>query len=813
VWTRVRAEARARARSMVVLAVIVGLAGGAALTAFAGARRTGSAVDRFMAYSRVPDANVGAQDPGVLQKALALPQVADYVVGAYMLMVPIDASGQPMQKGQLSTQALVAGSYNSLGRPFLLDGRVPRPDRADEVLINGSGASASGLHVGSHLRLQGWVPSQEEELLKGSDIPPTGPIADVHVVGVGRFPFELSTTPTAPGVDYTGSNFLIATPAFYREFGSQVATAGGPGGSVRFKHGLADLPAYQSALRAISPDVFVDPGSDDQVAAVNAKRATGLAALALLLFGILAALVAVAVVAQALGRQAFLDAVEYPSLAAMGMTREQLVGIAALRAAAVGLAGAILAVVLALLFSPRMPIGIARQAEVHPGYSFDAPVLLGGAAAIVVLFATAAAVASWRTARVAGVAPGPVAVGAEQPSRLTDRLARTGASPTAVVGVRMALEPGRGPTAVPVRTTLISAAVAVGLLVATLTFGASFNRLATTPRLQGWNWDVSVGNPHSNDIRDSAVSALSANPDVAGFSGLAGPAGARINGHDVSVMGIEAVKGDVLPPFLEGRAPSAPDEIALAARDLRAAHAKVGQTVSVEVPDQQPVRMHVVGRMVLTPSIVNGQIRIGDGGLVTMDTFKSTLTAGQGNDAESTSENVFAVRFKPGVHRAAALGRLQGEFPGTVLTALRPADVENLRRVSALPSVLAALFTVVAMLTVGHMLVSSVRRRRHDVAILRTMGFVRRQVAATVAWQANTVIVIGLLFGLPIGIALGRWTWGLVANQLGVRNQPVVPVLAVVVIAVGSFVLATVLSSVPGLLAARTRPAEILRTE
>jgi hypothetical protein len=377
----------------------------------------------------------------------------------------------------------------------------------------------------------------------------------------------------------------------------------------------------------------------------------------------------------------------------------------------------------------------------------------------------------------------------------------------------MALEPGRGATAVPVRTTLISAAAAVGLLVATLTFGASFNRLATTPRLQGWNWDVSIGNPHSGDIRDSAVPALSANQDVAAFSGVAGPAGARINGHDVSVMGFETVKGTVLPPFLEGRAPSAPDEIALASRDLRGAHTKVGQTVTVEVPDQQPVRMHVVGRMVLTPSIANGQIRIGDGGLVTMDTFKKTLAASQGNDSETISENVFAMRFKPGVPRAAALRQLQSEFPGTVLTALRPADVENLRRVSALPSVLAALFAIVAMLTVGHMLVSSVRRRRHDVAILRTMGFVRRQVAATVAWQANTVIVVGLLFGLPLGIAAGRWTWGLVASQLGVRDQPVVPTLAVVVIAVGSFVLATVLASVPGLVAARTRPAEILRTE
>jgi hypothetical protein len=468
--------------------------------------------------------------------------------------------------------------------------------------------------------------------------------------------------------------------------------------------------------------------------------------------------------------------------------------------------------VVAFLLSPRMPIGLARQAEVHPGHAFDAPILLGGAAVIVVVFAAAAALASWRTARLAGVASGLGGVVGDRSSRITERLARTGASPTAVVGVRMALEPGRGPTAVPVRTTLISAALAVALLVATLTFGASLRHLADTPVLQGWNWDASVGNPHSADVSDTAIPALAKNPDVAAFSAVAGPAGVRIAGHDVAVMGMDTVKGSVLPPVLEGRAPGGPGEIALAAKDLDRAGTKVGRQVRVEVPGAPPVQMRVVGRMVLTPSVVNGQIGLGDGGLVTMGTFKDSLAPGQG-DSESVGENVFVIRFKPGVHRAAALAGLQATFPGTVLTALRPADVENLRRVSALPSVLAALFAAVALATVGHMLVSSVRRRRHDVAILRTMGFVRRQVAVTVAWQATTVAVLGLVVGVPLGVAAGRWTWGLVAGQLGVRNQPVVPMLVVAAVVVGSLVIANALASVPGQVAARTRPAEILRAE
>jgi ABC-type antimicrobial peptide transport system permease subunit len=222
--------------------------------------------------------------------------------------------------------------------------------------------------------------------------------------------------------------------------------------------------------------------------------------------------------------------------------------------------------------------------------------------------------------------------------------------------------------------------------------------------------------------------------------------------------------------------------------------------------------MQIVGSMVLTPSIVNDQVHIGEGAVVTMDAFKA-LAIGEGQELENVVENVFLARLEPGVDRTAALARLQRDFPGTVLTALRPSDVENLRRVSALPSLLAALFAAIALLTVGHMLVSSVRRRRHDVAILRTIGFVRRQVSAAVAWQATTVVLVGLLVGVPLGLAAGRWSWSLVADQLGVAFRPVVPVGVIALGVVGSLVLANAVAALPGLVAARTRPAEALRTE
>jgi hypothetical protein len=67
--------------------------------------------------------------------------------------------------------------------------------------------------------------------------------------------------------------------------------------------------------------------------------------------------------------------------------------------------------------------------------------------------------------------------------------------------------------------------------------------------------------------------------------------------------------------------------------------------------------------------------------------------------------------------------------------------------------------------------------------------------------------------GVPAGIALGRWAWAVVTDQFGVRDVTVVPVFVVLLIAIGSIVAANVLASIPALVAARTRPAEILRAE
>jgi ABC-type lipoprotein release transport system permease subunit len=110
-------------------------------------------------------------------------------------------------------------------------------------------------------------------------------------------------------------------------------------------------------------------------------------------------------------------------------------------------------------------------------------------------------------------------------------------------------------------------------------------------------------------------------------------------------------------------------------------------------------------------------------------------------------------------------------------------------------------------------LATSVRRRRRDLALLKTLGFTRRQLVATVEWQASVTAVIGGVIGVPLGIIVGRWLWTLFARQIYAVPQPSVPVASVALVALGALVLSIVVATVPGLVAARTPTALLLRAD
>jgi ABC-type lipoprotein release transport system permease subunit len=117
------------------------------------------------------------------------------------------------------------------------------------------------------------------------------------------------------------------------------------------------------------------------------------------------------------------------------------------------------------------------------------------------------------------------------------------------------------------------------------------------------------------------------------------------------------------------------------------------------------------------------------------------------------------------------------------------------------------------MLAVGHALVTAVRRRGRELAMLKALGFTRRQMSATLAWQATTLGIVGIVVGLPLGVVLGRVLWASFAESLGVAINPVVPIGPLVLLTIGALALLNVVAFVPGRYAAGINPAIALQSE
>ena len=161
--------------------------------------------------------------------------------------------------------------------------------------------------------------------------------------------------------------------------------------------------------------------------------------------------------------------------------------------------------------------------------------------------------------------------------------------------------------------------------------------------------------------------------------------------------------------------------------------------------------------------------------------------------------DVILVRVRPGPAGERARRRAcRTRRIGNVYLPAKPSDLVDLGRVGGLPSMIAALLAIMAIATLAHALFSSARRRRRELAILKVLGFRRRQVSAAIAWQATVVAAIAIVIGVPLGIAAGRWGWQAFAQRLGVPDQPVTPFLAIVAVAVLAVVVAIVTAADPG---------------
>jgi len=797
------------------------------MAAIAGARRTQSSFPTYLASTNPSDfaaitavlnpliGSAVGYNPNILHTIAHLPHVRRVGSASGVNVLPLGTDDAPLQ-----VPGFPAAAGNGLGsddgyafdqdRLTVVRGRLPDPGRVDEIAVLTAVAQVSHIHLGQHILMGVYTNAQTNLPAFG-----TAKVAPYRKIEVTVTALVLQAQNlVADDVDNSVS-LAFFTPAFTRPLLACCTNYTVTGVQIS---GGRYSGAVDTELQRVLPANFPAPIVVSTVVA-KAQRAIKPESIALGVFGIIAALAALLIAAQVIGRQTRLATDELRTLQALGAdpATTTIDGLIGLVGAVV--IGAMLAVAVTVALSPLAPVGPVRPVYPAPGLSFDWTVLGLGFALLVVALSVIAALFSYRAApRLAD------AHRRRQPRRsaAAAAAAAAGLPAPAVTGVRFALEPGVGRNAVPVRSAILGAALAVIVVVATVTFSASLNALVSHPRLYGWNWDsiLAAGGGSGNIPDHQATVLLDHDHYVQSWSG-AYAYDLHIDGQVVPVLG-ERPGAAVQPPVLSGHGLTGPGQVVLGAITLAEMHKHVGDTVTETQPGASPTSLRIVGVDTM-PTIGAGggpHLEMGTGALLSY-TLIPAAARDPFNDPQTGPEEIF-INFRPGVNQHAAVASLNriavplsntfnfGVFVGPVL---HPAEIVNYRSMGTTPAVLGLALAAGSVVALGLTLVASVRRRRRDLALLKTLGSTRRQLASVVAWQSSVAVFIGTLVGVPLGIVFGRLLWTAFADEIHAVPTPTVPGVSIALIAVGALVLANVVAAIPGRIAARTRIALLLREE
>jgi ABC-type lipoprotein release transport system permease subunit len=775
VLMRLRAEVRAHWRAWLSLAAVVGLLAGAAIATAAGARRTGSVVERA----------AGVQEPHHVYIVPAFTNngdLLDYdeirrfpeVVESFRIPLPAGAvDGEPTGM-VVAPEVMLDGRHQHVvaGRP---------PQEAFEAAVNFVGRDQRGWRPGTRLTVTFRPPDADPDEAAPAD----GPRFTFRVTGV------LATLGDLGG---SAESTVLLTPAFWRAHRDSIGAF--ELDTFGLRRGVADYPAFHVHMRELTGGQPVFYQATD-VVIEQVRRSFQLLTTGLWLLAGFLAIAAALILTQLLLRASATESADHAALRAVGLTPRGLFVLAMARLALVVVAGAAVAAALAFAVSPLFPFGRPRLVEPNPGAGFDAVAIGAGAVLTVLLPLVACAIPLWRASARVGR---PDAVGRR--STAAGALARVLPRRPAI-GAHLALGPAGGRVPVPVRSSVATTTLGVVTLVAAIVVSASLQHLLATPRLYGWNWDVIVSLDGGEDVDAARLAAL---PQVASFStGVTGDGGSVILGDQQVAFTAIGPAGGVVPPVLHGRLPRAANEIALGERTRRHAGLHIGDRLTTRLSGGGvDASFRVVGTVVLP--FTNDETALGEGAYA--------VHAGIRRFDSEIPRDAALVRFQPGTPLAAGVAAMQRAFPeAEVREARRPGTLLDFGRVERFPLAVALTVGLLAAATVAHVLVTAVRGRRRDLAVLRTLGLGRRDVRAAVAWQATILVGLALVVGVPVGIAAGRVLWIACATAYGFLASPVVPGAQLALVVAVAVVLANLIAALPGRIAARTSPAGVLRIE
>jgi MacB-like periplasmic core domain/FtsX-like permease family len=848
--TRYRARTTFRHRWPAYLAIVVmvGLIGGLGLGSLAAARRTQSSFSVLVAATNPSDFEVSIYSGGnggpnldysasLTRKIARLPGVRHVAAGFIVTGAPLTRDGSPRIRvtGLAYPLASVNGLFFTQDRMVVNQGRLASPQRADEIVVAPVVARLLGWHVGQVVPFGFYSNAQQSLPGFGTKAVPPALRVNMKIVGLA----SLSSEVVEDDVDILPT-FIPLTPAFGREALAHGGMSSAVTFGVKTSGGASTVPLVEHEIAGLAPrgDQVTDHALTPVVA--KADRALKPISIALGVFGAVALLATLLVAVQLVARRLRADSEDLRILRALGANPVDTVldGLFGLEAALI--LGSILAVVVAVAVSPLSPLGPVAPVSADRGLSWDWTVLgfglltliagLGGTAALLALATAPHRALHARLRPTSG-------------ARVVASAARAGLSGPGVVGVRMALEPGEGRAAVPVRSALLGSVLAVALVVTTLTFGDSLHALVSNPPLYGWNWTYTLNPVGSGggEVPQIALAMLKHDKDVSAYSG-ASYNDLEVDGQEIPFL-LENTGAPVTPPILTGRGFHSGHEVVLGAATMAQLHKRLGESVTIsfgtpaDAPvDIPPTRLRIVGTATFPAvgfaSTVSDHTSMGTGVLIPFQALPKPFVAAidNGPDPALVGPNLVLVRTRSGVPAPAALASLQrivaaadrafAAAPGgsagnavVVQGVQRPAEIADYGTIGLTPAILVAGLVLGAIAALALTLVASVRQRRRDLALLKTMGFVQRQLAAAVAWQATTAAVVGIVVGIPLGIVAGRWLWDLFAEQINAVPYPTVSVPSVVLVAVGTVLLANIVATLPARSAARTPTAIMLRAE
>ncbi|MGD0808441.1 MAG: FtsX-like permease family protein [Acidimicrobiales bacterium] len=796
-----RAESRRRWRAWLALVVLVALVGGVVLGAIAAGRRTDSAFPSFLAAHGF-DAAVYTTKPWPRDVKLA------DVTSVTELLGP--DTGQP---SCACTHPINPTDFGIIFEPptgrrlfKLVSGRLPDPSAPDQVLASFALQQDDGVHLGSVIRVPFYSARQTAAYNNATGAPPQpdGPVVAFRVVGFEATEYEFPSG-TTPSYD------LYTTPAFAHGLLSR--TAFGYVYAVRLRHGAADLARFDSEVSALGAEA-----SNEDTVIASVQASVHPQAIGWWILAALAAIVGLAVLGQALVRQSIVESEDYPTMAALGADRRQLLALGLARNLVVGLAGAAGALVVATALSPVAPLGEARVAESYTGVSFDALVLLLGALVIVALVFV---LGIWPALRAARALPSDDRAEVPRASLIVGRLVALGAPPSAVIGVRNAFERKGGKASVPVGSALLGTILAVIALCGTVVFGASLAHLTATPRLYGDTFQLNFTDPNGTGPDATLLASLEHNRAISAITeGYA--VEVSINKVPVGAVAGSPIRGGLLLSSVDGPVPDADGQIGLGVTTMHQLGVHLGSVVEVTVASpsggENTVPFRVVSR--ISFPVLGGVVGLGRGAAMTVAGYKAAVCpAGPGRQTclralqSGPASGGLLASVVAGRQGQAAVNYYLRAYQSITALPITPTSLVNFGEAVNFPLIFGGMLALSGAATLVHLLVVSVTRRRREIGLLKALGFVNRQIVASVAWQATALVGVGTVVGVPLGIVLGREVWSAFANNLGVVPVPVVEPWLLVAVVVGIFVVANLLAVAPALAARRSKPQQLLRAQ